>query len=110
MKRLILVLGALTIVSGCSDHREREISMSSRSSPDLTLPDTATPIRDTGKASSARTEQPVSPVEQESPRARASAKPTATHPAKHKAQGSRHRTPPADTTTKGYAPTTPPEA
>lgn len=105
MKRLILVLGALSALSACSEHRERQISTSGGSNPpDLTLPDTGTQVLDTSTGSSGRTEQPVSTVEQESPRAHSSPKAPITHRPRHNATASPHSNQRSDSTIKGYAP------
>jgi hypothetical protein len=105
MKRLILVLGALSALSACSEHRERQISTSgSRNTPDLTLPDTGTQVLDTSTRSPGHTEQPVSTVEQESPRAHSFPKATTTHRPKHSVVASRRSNQPSDSSIKGYAP------
>jgi hypothetical protein len=104
MKRLILVLGALSALSACSEHRERQLSTSgSGSTPDLTLPDTGTQVLDTSTRSPGHTEQPVSTVEQE-PRAHSFPRATTTHRPRHSAGASRHSNQPSDSTIKGYAP------
>src|SRR5690348_4479098 len=111
MKRLILVLMGLSVLSGCSNRREQRVSTNSRSSapaPDLTLPDTSQ-ARDTSTTTSAKANQAVSPIEQPASRTEAARTEAAkTRPAspQHKQQrvATRHSRATTDTSVKAYAP------
>jgi hypothetical protein len=99
MNRLILALAGTVAVSACSNSRDRSIPAGENSAnrPDLTLPDSA--------ALAARGEHSVSPVEQQVARAPEKRTPVTVHPAlAHRKHSARPVTPPADTTTRGYAP------
>jgi hypothetical protein len=106
MKRLILVLMGLSVLSGCSNRREQRVSTNSRSSapaPDLTLPDTSQ-ARDTSTTTSAKANQPVSPIEQ--PASRTEAAKTRPASSQHKQQRvtTKHSRATSDTSVKAYAP------
>jgi hypothetical protein len=108
MKRLMLVLVGLGALSACSDSRERRISIAQQpaQTQDLTLPDTNL-VRDTSTTAAPKSEQPVSPIEQQqAPRAEAATpkrKHVATVPKKR--SSSRPDTSVgADTTVRAYAP------
>jgi hypothetical protein len=106
MKRLILVLMGLSVLSGCSNRREQRVSTNSRSSapaPDLTLPDTSQ-ARDTSTTTSAKANQPVSPIEQ--PASRREAAKTRPASPQHKQQRvtTKHSRATSDTSVKAYAP------
>jgi trimeric autotransporter adhesin len=102
MKRLILAVTAVAVVSACSDSRERNIPVVEQPDRQLEVarPDT------TDKTSSevaSRTEQPVSPVEQQ---ARRSAPAKSRTPSKQRKRAAAPSSAPADTATaRGYAPT-----
>jgi glycine zipper 2TM protein len=107
MKRLILVLMGLSVLSGCSNRKEQRVSTNSTSSapaPDLTLPDTSQ-ARDTSTTTSARANQPVSALEQPASRTEA-AKPRPGSP-QHRQQrvAPKHSRATSDTSVKAYAPT-----
>jgi hypothetical protein len=112
MKQLTLVLAGLAALSACSQGRERRAPATDNvaQQPDLTLPDIAS-RRDTSVTLSSRTEQPVSPVEQQSPRAQP--QPTKTRlssPRRQRAARAprppiaKPTPPPADTSVQAYAP------
>jgi hypothetical protein len=106
MKRLILVLMGLSVLSGCSNRREQRVSTNSRGgapAPDLTLPDTSQ-ARDTSTTTSARANQPVSPIEQPArPTEAAKTRPASSQ---HKQQrvATKHSRATSDTSVKAYAP------
>ena len=104
MKRLILVVG-LTTLSACSNPPERRVSSNSTAqAPDLTLPDTNL-VRDTSMTTSARSDQPVSPIEQQTTRTETPKPRPATPKRKQPKTVARRASPPADTAVKAYAPT-----
>jgi hypothetical protein len=96
----------LSVLSGCSNRREQRVSTNSRSSapaPDLTLPDTSQ-ARDTSTTTSAKANQPVSPIEQ--PASRTEAAKTRPASSQHKQQRvtTKHSRATSDTSVKAYAP------
>src|SRR6476620_4080918 len=101
MKRLILAITAFAAVSACSNSRERSVPVEQ---PDRTLqvarPDSSDK---TTSEVAARSEQPVSQVEQQPSRPEPKAKQTLASRAKKPAKA--RPKPAADTTAaKGYAP------
>jgi hypothetical protein len=107
MNRLMLVLVGLSALGACSDSRERRISIAQppTQTQDLTLPDSNL-VRDTSTTAAAKSEQPVSAIEQQqAPRAEA-AKPKRKHvAAMPKRSSSRPDTSARlDTTVRAYAP------
>jgi hypothetical protein len=109
MNRLMLALAGLSVLSACSDSRERRISVAQppAQTQDLTLPDSNL-VRDTSTTAAAKSEQPVSPIEQQqSPRAKV-AKPRRKHVAAvPKRSSSRPDTSTGpDSTVRAYAPGT----
>jgi hypothetical protein len=107
MKRLILAMVGLTTLSACSHPPARRVSSNTTAeTPDLTLPDTNL-VRDTSTTASARSDQPVSPIEQQTTRS-ASPQPRPAAPKRKKpVTVARRPSPPADTAVKAYAPTSP---
>jgi hypothetical protein len=106
MKRLILVLMGLSVLSGCSNRREQRVSTNSRSSapsPDLTLPDTSQ-ARDTSTTTSAKANQPVSPIEQPASRTEAAKTQPASPQHKQQRVAAKHSRATTDTSVKAYAP------
>jgi glycine zipper 2TM protein len=105
MKKLVLILAGLSALSACSDHRERRVSTSGSNAPapDLTLPDTNL-ARDTSTTASSRTEQPISPIEQQTNRAESPKSKPATVRRKHTVTAVRRSNPSRDTAVKAYAP------
>jgi len=103
MKKLVLVLAGLSAVSACSDHQERRTSTisSNASAPDLTLPDTNL-ARDTSTTASSRTEQPISPTEQQTTRSESPRPAKARR--KHTMTRARQNNPSRDTSVQAYAP------
>jgi glycine zipper 2TM protein len=107
MKRLILAFAALAAVSACSDSRERNIPVANQ--PDRPLrvaqPDTSDRVL---PDLASRGDQPVSPVEQQAPRAEPAPKaPPVPRPQKRAAVRPK---PPVDTATaRGYVPPTKPD-
>jgi hypothetical protein len=110
MKHLMFVLAGL---AACSQGREQRAPATDNAArqPDLTLPDTLA-RRDSSVVLSSRGEQPVSPVEQQAPKAQP--QPAKTHhlfPSHRqrtirttKPPAARPATPPADTSVRAYAP------
>ena len=106
MKRLILAFAALAAVSACSDGRERNIAVANQPDRPLRIAQPDTSDRATRDLAS-KGEQPVSPVEQQAPRAEPAPKP-APHVKKRAAVPPK---PPVDTASaRGYAPTTKPDS
>ena len=111
MKQLILVLAGLTTLPGCSEIRERRAPANDKvaQQPDLTLPDPVSRT-DTSVTLASRPEQPVSPVEQQAPKAAPqpdkAKPPTPKKPraAKPKSPAPKPERPPVDTTVQAYAP------
>ena len=121
MKRLILVLAGFATLSGCSEVRERRAPANDKvaQQPDLTLPDPGSRT-DTSVTLASRTEQPVSPVEQQAPRAEPEppkvvqpkpAKPKPTTPKKPRVKRTspapKAESPPVDSSVQAYAPNAP---
>ena len=114
MKQLTLVLAGLMALSACSEVRERREPVNDKVAqrPDLTLPVTVSSA-DTSLTLSSGSEQPVSPVEQQAPKAEprpAKAKPPT--PKKRRAvrtpsPAPKPESPPVDTTVQAYAPNAP---
>ena len=103
MNRLILVVVGLTTLA-CSNPPERRVSSNSTAqTPDLTLPDTNL-VRDTSTTTAVRSDQPVSPIEQQTTRTESPKATSATPKRKHPRTLARHTSPPADTAVKAYAP------
>jgi hypothetical protein len=105
MKRLFLAFAALAALSACSDSRERNIAVANQPERPLRVarPDTS----DLTTPSLARGDQPVSPVEQQAPRAEPA--PKALAPRLKKRAAVRPK-PPVDTASaRGYAPLTKPD-
>src|SRR3954462_11889825 len=107
MNRLMLLLVGLSALAACSDSRERRISIAQPPAQiqHLTLPDTNL-VRDTSTTVAAKSDQPVSPIEQQqAPRAEV-AKPKRKHVATApKRSSSRPDTSArSDTTVRAYAP------
>jgi hypothetical protein len=107
MNRLMLLLVGLSALAACSDSRERRISIAQPPAQiqHLTLPDTNL-VRDTSTTVAAKSDQPVSPIEQQQgPRAEV-AKPKRKHVAiVPKRSSSRPDTSArSDTTVRAYAP------
>jgi glycine zipper 2TM protein len=107
MKRLILAFAALAAVSACSDNRERSIAVANQPDRPLRVAQPDTSDRAT-RALASRGDQPVSPVEQQAPRAEPAPK---AHPApRPRKRAAARPKPPVDTTSaRGYAPTTKPD-
>ena len=107
MKRLILAFAALAAVSACSDNRERSIAVANQPDRPLRVAQPDTSDRATRNLASPG-DQPVSPVEQQAPRAEPAPKARPT-PRSQKRAAARPK-PPVDTTsTRGYAPATKPD-
>jgi hypothetical protein len=107
MNRLMLLLVGLSALAACSDSRERRISIAQppAQTQDLTLPDTNL-VRDTSTTVAAKSDQPVSAIEQQqAPRAEVT-KPKRKHVATvPKRSSSRPDTSArSDTTVRAYAP------
>jgi hypothetical protein len=107
MKRLILAFAALAAVSACSDSRERNIAVANQPDRPLRVAQPDTTDRATRNLAS-RGDQPVSPVEQQAPRAEPAPK---ARPAPRQPRRATVRPkPPVDTATaRGYAPPTKPD-
>jgi glycine zipper 2TM protein len=107
MKRLILAFAALAAVSACSDSRERNIAVANQPDRPLRVAQPDTSDRATRDLAS-RGDQPVSPVEQQAPRAEPAPK---VRPAPRPLKRATVRPkPPVDTATaRGYAPPTTPD-
>jgi hypothetical protein len=106
MKRLILVLMGLSVLSGCSNRREQRVSTNSTSrapAPDLTLPDTSQ-ARDTSTTTSAKANQPVSTIEQPASRTEAAKSRPASPQHKQQRVATKHSRATTDTSVKAYAP------
>jgi hypothetical protein len=106
MKRLILAFAALAAVSACSDGRERNIAVANQPDRPLRIaqPDTS----DRAARDLASQGEPVSPVEQQAPRAEPAPKAPAPRVKKRAAVPPK---PPVDTASaRGYAPTTKPDS
>ena len=105
MKKLVLVLAGLSALSACSDHREHRVSTTRSGAPvpDLTLPDTNL-ARDTSVSASPRTEQPNSPIEQQTTRAEPLKSKLATPRRKPTVTAAQQNNPPRDTAVRAYAP------
>ena len=104
MNRLIMAVVGLTTLA-CSNPPERRVSSKSTAqTPDLTLPDTNL-VRDTSTTTGVRSDQPVSPIEQQTTRTEFPKAKPATPKRKHPITLARHTSPPADTAVKAYAPT-----
>jgi hypothetical protein len=107
MKRLILAFAALAAVSACSDGRERNIAVANQPDRPLRIAQPDTSDRATRDLAS-RGEQPVSPVEQQAPRAEPAPKAPAPRVKKRAAVPPKQ---PVDTASaRGYAPTTKPDS
>ena len=107
MKRLILAFAALAAVSACSDNRERSIAVANQPDRPLRVAQPDTSDRATRNLASPG-DQPVSPVEQQAPRAEPAPKARPT-PRSQKRAAARPK-PPVDTTSaRGYAPATKPD-
>jgi hypothetical protein len=107
MKRLILAFAALAAVSACSDGRERNIAVANQPDRPLRIAQPDTSDRATRDLAS-QGEQPVSPVEQQAPRAEPAPKAPAPRVKKRAAVPPK---PPVDTASaRGYAPTTKPDS
>jgi hypothetical protein len=108
MKTLILTLAALAAVSACSDTRERSASVETQADRPLLVapPDTSNKV---ASDISSRGTQPVSPVEQQAPRAEPTPK-ARPAPRPHKRVAASPK-PPMDTLpARGYAPATNPDS
>ena len=104
MKRLILTLAALAAVSACSDGRERSAPGVNQVDRPLLVapPDTSNKV---ASDIASRGDQPVSPVEQQVPRAEPT--PKARPVPRPQRRAAVRPKPPVDTTSsRGYAPTT----
>jgi hypothetical protein len=107
MKRLILAFAALAAVSACSDGRERNIAVANQPDRPLRVAQPDTSDRATRDLAS-QGAQPVSPVEQQAPRAEPA--PKAPAPRVKKRAAVRPK-PLLDTASaRGYAPTTKPDS
>jgi hypothetical protein len=107
MKRLILAFAALAAVSACSDGRERNIAVANQPDRPLRIAQPDTSDRATRDLAS-QGDQPVSPVEQQAPRAEPAPKAPAPRVKKRAPVPPK---PPVDTTSaRGYAPTTKPDS
>ena len=107
MKRLILAFAALAAVSACSDGREQNIAVANQPDRPLRIAQPDTSDRATRDLAS-KGEQPVSPVEQQAPRAEPAPKAPAPRVKKRAAVPPK---PPVDTASaRGYAPTTKPDS
>jgi glycine zipper 2TM protein len=110
MRSLILLVAGMAAMSACSNSRDRPMPPAENSAqrPDLTLPDT-TSHSDSSLALAPKSEPPVSPLEQQAENRAAKTRATVQRH-KHAAPAVR---PPADTSTRAYAPNTtsgPPES
>jgi hypothetical protein len=104
MKKLVVILTGLAALSGCSETRQRPVDSSNdkAQTAELTLPDTNL-VRDTQRPVATRTDERVSPIEQQTPETKASRVRSAVPRRKRPAVAT--RTPPAsDTAVQGYAP------
>ena len=107
MYRLILAFAALAAASACSDSRERNIPVANQPDRPLRVAQPDTSDRATRDLAS-RGDQPVSPVEQQAPRAEPGPK-VSPAPRPQKRATVRPK-PPMDTATaRGYAPPTKPD-
>jgi glycine zipper 2TM protein len=103
MRSLILLVAGMAAISACSNSRDRPMPAAENSAqrPDLTLPDT-TSHSDSSLALAPKSEPPVSPLEQQAENRAAKIRATVQ---RHKRAAPAVR-PPADTSTRAYAPNT----
>jgi glycine zipper 2TM protein len=104
MRSVILLVAGVAAISACSDSRHRRMPAAENSAqrPDLTLPDTGSHT-DSSLALAPISEPPVSPLEQQTPRTQNRATKTRP-PARIHKRPAPVTQPPADTSTRGYAP------